>query len=73
MRRIRLYMDEGLSDARSARAARLGASLASSVGDAVRTSLAEELQAAADPVDSLIGYLDIGPYDDIDAVVYGNK
>ena len=71
MRRIQLYMDEELDDALSAEAAHRGVSRSALVRDAVRNSLAEVIGATSDPIDELIGWLDIDADDDIDAVVYG--
>ncbi|MCQ3803127.1 MAG: ribbon-helix-helix domain-containing protein [bacterium] len=73
MRRIQLYVDEDLDEALSTQAARLGVSRSSLVRDAVRASLNDHLATHADPVDTLIGCLDIEPDDDIDAVIYGVK
>jgi len=37
---------------------------------AVRQSLEHALTETADPVDALIGSVDLGPIDDIDAAIY---
>ena len=71
MRRIQLYVDEDLDEALSTRAAQMGVSRSSLVRDAVRASLSTHLTTVADPVDNLIGCLDIEPDDDIDSVIYG--
>ena len=71
MRRIQLYLDDDVDDALTAQAAKRGTSRSALVRDAVRTSLGSDLHAAADPVDDLIGWLDVEPDDDIDAVIYG--
>ena len=71
MRRIQLYMDSDLDDALTAEAARLGTSRSALVREAVRVSLNVDFDAYTDPVDELVGGLDIDPDDDIDSVVYG--
>ena len=71
MRRIQLYIDENLDDALTAEAAKRGVSRSSLVRDAVRVSLAEVIGTTSDPIDELIGWLDVDPDDDIDSVVYG--
>lgn len=71
MRRIQLYLDEDMDDALTAQAAKLGTTRSALVRDAVRTSLVADLQTATDPVDDLIGWLDVEPDDDVDAVIYG--
>ncbi len=71
MRRIQLYLDEHLDEALSTRAAQMAVSRSSLVRDAIRASLGAHLTTLADPVDNLIGCLDIEPGDDIDSVIYG--
>ena len=71
MRRIQLYLDEDMDDALNAQAAKLGTTRSALVRDAVRASLGAELHTATDPVDELVGCLDVEPDDDIDAVIYG--
>ena len=71
MRRIQLYMDESLDDALTAEAAHRGVSRSSLVRDAVRVALADVIGGTSDPIDGLIGWLDIDPDEDIDSVVYG--
>ena len=71
MRRIQLYMDDEVDEALSAEAARLGTSRSALVRDAVRTALSSRIEATTDPVDELIGSLDVEPDEDLDAVVYG--
>ncbi len=70
MRRIQLYIDEDLDDSLSLEAAQLGVSRSSLVREALRASLAKGSEAFSDPVDDLIGSLDIDPTDDIDEVIY---
>lgn len=71
MRRIQLYIDNDVDDALTARAAKLGTTRSALVRDAVRASLGADPDAAADPVDDLVGWLDVEPEYDIDAVIYG--
>lgn len=70
VRRIQLYLDDDADDALTARAAKLGTTRSALVRDAVRASLGADLRTS-DPVDGLIGWLDVEPDDDIDAVIYG--
>ncbi|MDE0653170.1 MAG: ribbon-helix-helix domain-containing protein [bacterium] len=71
MRRIQLYLDDDVDDALTAQAAKLGTTRSALVRDAVRASLGTDLHTVADPVDDLVGWLDVEPDDDIDAVIYG--
>ena len=71
MRRIQLYLDDDVDDALTAQAAKMGTTRSALVRDAVRASLRADLHTAADPVDDLIGWLDVEPDDDVDAVIYG--
>ena len=73
MRRIDVYVDDDLYDALSAEAARRGTSRSALVRDAVRAMLDEPCADAFDPIEELIGAVDIEPVDDIDAVIYGWK
>ena len=70
VRRIQIHIDEALDDAAEAEAARRGLSKAA----LIRASLARELvvdqRPAADPWKALTGWLDDGPVEDLDAVVY---
>lgn len=70
VRRIQIHIDEALDDAAEAEAARRGLSKAA----LIRASLARELgvdqRPATDPWKALIGWLDDGPVEDLDAVVY---
>jgi metal-responsive CopG/Arc/MetJ family transcriptional regulator len=61
-------MEESLDEALSAAAARSGRSRSELVRVAVRTWLGETEDA--DPVDDLIGAVDVDPVDDIDSVIY---
>jgi hypothetical protein len=70
MRRIQIHIDEAMDDAAEAAAARRGVSKAA----LIRASLARELAGDApkdgDPWQALTGWLDDGPVDDLDAVIY---
>ena len=70
MRRIQLYVDADMDDALTTQAAKRGTNRSALVRDAVRASLGDGLHAA-DPVEELIGRLDVEPDDDLDAVIYG--
>ena len=63
-------MDDELDHALTAEAARSGRSRSELVRTAVRRSLEHVLAENPDPVDALIGSVDIDPIDDIDAAVY---
>ena len=71
MRRAQFYVDDAVYDALTAEAARLGTSRASIVRDALRTFLARHTADTLDPLDELVGSVDIDPVDDIAAVIYG--
>lgn len=71
MRRIQLYMEPDIDDALTAAAAKRGTSRSALMRDAVRALLDAEQPTGDDPVDALIGWLDVEPDDDIDAVIYG--
>ena len=73
MRRIQLYMENDIDDALSAAAARRGLSRSALVRDAVRSALAAEPGALNDPLDELVGSVDVAPDDDLDAVIYGTE
>ena len=73
MRRIQLYVDDDVDRALSAEATRLGTSRSAVLRDAVRTSLHDYFENEPDPIDALIGSVDIDPVDDIDEVIYGYK
>ena len=70
VRRIQLYMDDDLDHALNAEAARSGRTRSELVRMAVRQSLEHALTVDPDPVDALIGSVDIDPIDDIDAAIY---
>ena len=64
-------MENDIDDALSAAAARRGLSRSALVRDAVRSALAAEPHALPDPLDALVGSVDVEPDDDLDAVIYG--
>lgn len=70
MRRIQLYMDEDLDVAIDLEAARSGTSRSDVVRMAVRHWVSQRTDEDPDPIDSLIGALDIEPIDDLDAAIY---
>lgn len=70
MRRIQLYMDEDLDVAIDLEAARSGTSRSDVVRTAVRHWVSQRRDDQPDPIDGLVGALDIEPVDDIDAAIY---
>ncbi len=70
MRRIQLYLDEELDHAVSAEAARTGRTRSELVRTAVRSWLGDALRSPPDPIEELIGSVDIDPVDDLDAAIY---
>ena len=70
MRCIQLYMDDDIDEALSAAAARRGVSRSAYVRDAVRACLAAGPEAISDPLDALLGSVDVEPDADLDAVIY---
>jgi hypothetical protein len=71
MRRIQLYIEEDLDDRLGTQAARAGVSKASLIREAVAQRYGEAGREE-DPLDSLIGSLDIAPAS-VDEVVYGPR
>ncbi|MCY4663898.1 MAG: ribbon-helix-helix domain-containing protein [Acidimicrobiaceae bacterium] len=71
MRRIQLYLEDDIDEALSATAARRGISRSALMRDAVRVALSADMEALADPLDTLVGSVDVEPDDDLDAVIYG--
>ena len=72
MRRIQIHIGEDLDEAAGKEAARRGISKAA----LIRSSLSREVsvtKTVADPWKDLVGWLDDGPVDDLDAVIYGDK
>lgn len=70
MRRIQLYLDDDLDHELGIQAARSGRTRSELVREAVRTMLGATSQP--DPIDDLVGSLDIDPIADIDGVLYGS-
>jgi len=69
MRRIQIHLEETLDEAAEREAARRGISKAA----LIRTSLARELgemKPNTDPWSAMTGWLDDGPVEDLDAVIY---
>ena len=71
VRRIQLYLEDDIDEALSVAAARRGISRSALMRGAVRVALAAETGALADPLDTLVGSVDVEPDDDLDAVIYG--
>lgn len=74
MRRIQIHIEEVLDDAAEVEAARRGVSKAA----LIRASLARELDIdsrhrESDPWAALTGWLDDGPVEDLDAVIYDER
>lgn len=74
MRRIQIHIEELLDEAAEAEAARRGVSKAA----LIRASLARELHVDRhhqddDPWAAITGWLDDGPVEDLDAVVYDER
>ena len=70
MRRIQIHIDEALDDAAEVEAARRGLSKAALICASLARELATETRPAADPWQALTGWLDDGPVEDLDAVIY---
>ena len=71
VRRIQLYLDDDVDDALTAQAAKLGTTRSALVRDAVSASLGSDPHAGSDPLDDVVGSLDVEPDEDIDSVIYG--
>lgn len=72
MKRIQIHIDEELDAAAAREASRRGISKAA----LLRSSLAREVQVESSDSDAwgdLIGWLDDGPVEDIDEIVYGDR
>lgn len=69
MQRIQLYIDEELDHDLSARAAQTGRSRSELVRIAIREWLGDRM-STKDPIDDLVGAVDIEADDDHDAVIY---
>ncbi len=76
MRRVQIHFDESLDRRSAQEARRLGISKAAFVRASVRSAL-EHVEAppttASDPWDSMVGWLDDEPVEDIDEVIYGSS
>jgi len=70
MRRIQIHIDEALDDAAEAEAARRGLSKAALIRASLAHELAVDERPATDPWEAITGWLDDGPVDDLDAVIY---
>lgn len=70
VRRIQIHIDEALADAAGAEAARRGLSKAALIRASLARELAVDKRPATDPWKALTGWLDDGPVEDLDAVVY---
>ena len=70
VRRIQLYIGEELDERLGVQAARAGVSKASLIREAVAQRYGESAAGEEDPLDSLIGSLDVEPAG-VDDVVYG--
>lgn len=69
MRRIQIYLDEATDDALAAEAARSGTSKAALIRRAVSDRFGRLVSTDEDPIDRLIGSVDVEPMD-VDEVVY---
>jgi ribbon-helix-helix CopG family protein len=70
VRRIQIHIDEALDDAAEAEAARRGLSKAALIRASLARELALDERSARDPWQALTGWLDDGPVEDLDAVIY---
>ncbi len=73
MRRIQIHIDEAMDDAAEAEAARRGLSKAALIRAALGRELGDAEVSGGDPWQALIGWLDDGPVEDLDAVTYQRK
>jgi hypothetical protein len=73
VRRIQLHIDAALDDAAEAEAARLGQSKAALIRQALARELQVRAPSEADPWEAMIGWLDDGPVEDLDSVVYDRR
>lgn len=71
MRRIQLYIDEHLDERLGTEAARAGVSKAALIREAVTERYGEN-STITDPLDALVGSLDVEP-GKVDEVVYGPR
>ncbi|MGH3319004.1 MAG: CopG family transcriptional regulator [Streptosporangiaceae bacterium] len=74
MRRVQIHLDEHLDEAAAREASRRGVSKAELIRECLSATVGSGGAAAeADPWDSMIGWRDDEPVDDIDAAVYGPR
>jgi hypothetical protein len=73
VKRIQIHIDEALDDAAEAEAARRGLSKAALIRASLARELAVDKLPATDPWKALTGWLDDGPIEDLDAIVYDRK
>jgi hypothetical protein len=71
MRRIQIYIDEVLDDTLAVEAARRGVSKAALIRHAVSTEFKPMSPSMEDGWQSMVGWLDDPPVDDIDEAIYG--
>ncbi|MDP9325557.1 MAG: ribbon-helix-helix domain-containing protein [Candidatus Dormibacteraeota bacterium] len=69
MRRVQIYLDDEMDDSLEAEAARRGVSKAALIRAAVGREF-KPVQPTKDGWEALVGWLDLGPVDDIDEVIY---
>ncbi|TMB89591.1 MAG: antitoxin [Chloroflexi bacterium] len=70
MRRVQIYLDEGIDDALASEAVKIGMSKAALIRRLVAQGMGAELEGREDPLAGLIGRY-AGEPGDIDKVVYG--
>lgn len=71
MRRIQIHIDDTLDAAAEAEAARRGMSKAALIRVSVANELGVTASVQAEPWQSVTGWLDDDPVDNIDDVIYG--
>jgi len=70
VRRIQIHLDEDLDEAAEREASRRGISKAALIRASLARELGEQKPPAADPWLDIIGWLDDGPVEDLDAAIY---
>ena len=70
MRRVQIHLEEAVDDALAAEAARRGISKAQLIRDMLDQVMPDTGHGTPDPLDALVGAVDVDPAD-IDDVVYG--